>query len=146
MNTLHFDNKDQADEDGHTWHCWRVHSKNKDWASYTSCYFVANDVDDNETKGAILLSVCGAATYKIICNLVHLHKPTDKIFNKILRLVKDLHEPPPSEIVQRLNINTWVGETDTRFIVELKRQAHTRGWGGGGVVGLDKLLFFDHIT
>ena len=32
----------------------------------SNIYFIANDVDGNEKKRAILLSVCGAATYKLI--------------------------------------------------------------------------------
>ena len=55
--------------------------KSEDWTSYTEWlqqYFIANDVDGNEKKRAILLSVCGAATYKLICSLLHLQKRTDK--------------------------------------------------------------------
>ena len=101
--------------------------KNEDWTSYTERlqqYFIANDVDGNEKKRAILLSVCGAATYKLIRSLVHPQKPTDNTFDEIVKLVKDHHEPLPSEIVQRFNFNTRVqkeGETIAEFIAELSR-------------------------
>ena len=54
------------------------------------------------------MSVCGAATYKLIRSLVHPHKPTDKTFDEVVELVKNHHEPLPSEIVQRYNFNTQV--------------------------------------
>ena len=82
-------------------------------------------MDGNEKKRAILLSVCGAATYyKPIRSLVHPHKPSDKTFDEIVKVVKDHHEPPSSEIVQRFNFNTRVqkeGETVTESIAELRR-------------------------
>ena len=87
-------------------------------------YFIANDVDGNKKKRAILLNVCSAATYKLIRCLVHPQKPTDNTFDKIVKLVKYHHEPPPSEIVQRFNFNTRVqkeGETIAEFIAELRR-------------------------
>jgi hypothetical protein len=99
----------------------------EDWTSYTERlqqYFIANDVDGNEKKRAILLSVCGAATYKLIRSLLHPHKPTDKSYDEIVKSVKDHHEPQPSEIVQRFNFNTRVqkeGETVSEFIAELRR-------------------------
>ena len=77
-------------------------------------------MDGNEKKRAILLSVCGAATYKLIRSLVHPHKPTDKTFEEIVKLVKHHHEPPPSEIVQRFNFNTRVqkeGESVAELIL-----------------------------
>ena len=100
--------------------------KSEDWTSYTERlqqYFIANDVDGNK-KRAILLSVCSAATYKLIRSLLHPQKPTDKSYDEIVKSVKDHHEPQPSEIVQRFNFNTRVqkeGETVAEFIAELRR-------------------------
>lgn len=85
--------------------------KSEDWTSYSERlqqHFIANDVEDVEKKRAILLSVCGAATYKLIHSLVHPYKPTDKIFDELVELVKNHHKLPPSEIVQRYNFNTRV--------------------------------------
>lgn len=45
----------------------------EDWVSYCERlvqYFTANDVNDAGKQRAILLSVCGAATYQLIRNLV----------------------------------------------------------------------------
>ena len=44
-----------------------------DWPTYVErlqYYFVANDVDDAAKKRAILLTVCGAPTYKLLRSLV----------------------------------------------------------------------------
>ncbi len=53
----------------------------EDWASYSErleMYFVANDVTNAQKKRAILLSACGASTYKLVRSLVAPDKPTDK--------------------------------------------------------------------
>ena len=45
----------------------------EDWTVYSERlqnYFVANDIDNDEKKRAILLSVCGSSTYRLIRNLV----------------------------------------------------------------------------
>ena len=49
------------------------HPSNEDWISYTERvqhYFTANDVTVEEKKRSILLSNCGATTYKLIRSLV----------------------------------------------------------------------------
>ena len=45
-----------------------IDSATEDWTAYSERfeqYFAANDIDDAATKRAILLSVCGASTYKV---------------------------------------------------------------------------------
>ena len=45
--------------------------KNNNWIEYTErleYYFTANEITDNEMKRAVLLSSCGAKTYKLPCN------------------------------------------------------------------------------
>ena len=52
------------------------------------------------------------------------HKPTDKSFGELVKLVKYCHQPPPLVIVQRLNFNTLAqkeGETVLEFIAGLHR-------------------------
>ena len=68
------------------------------WASYTERleqYFTANDIKIAEKKRAILLSVCGAATYQVIRNLTTPGKPTDHTFEELVQLVQ-AHRNPPS--------------------------------------------------
>ena len=68
-------------------------------------YFAANEITDNNKKRAVLLSVCGAKTYKLIRNLVNPRKPTDKSFVELVNLVKNHLNPRPSSIVHRFKFN-----------------------------------------
>ena len=104
----------------------------EDWQAYCERleqYFLANDVKDVAKKRAILLSVCGAATYQLIRNLVAPDKPTSKTFSAIVKLVKEHHTPPPpppppSVIVQRFRFNTRAQndrESIGEFVAELRQ-------------------------
>ena len=76
----------------------------KTWLSYAEWleqYFLANDVQAQEKKRAIFLSVCGASTYQLIRNLVSPQKPSEKTFNELLELVQEHHQPTLSVTVQR---------------------------------------------
>ncbi len=64
-------------------------------------FFEANDVKDAGMQRAILLSVCGADTYKLISSLVAPAKPGDKTFDELISIAKDHFNPLPSVIVQR---------------------------------------------
>ena len=102
-------------------------SDKETWTAYTERlqeYFLANDVDVAEKQRAILLSVCGAATYQLIRDLVSPARPNTKTFDEIVQLVQDHHQPPPSFIVQRYNFNMRnqeEGETISAFIAGLRR-------------------------
>lgn len=54
--------------------------ENDYWREYTERlgHFTANEITDAGKKRAVLLSSCGAKTYKLIRNLVSPGKPTDK--------------------------------------------------------------------
>ena len=102
-------------------------SDKETWTAYTERlqeYFLANDVDVAEKQRAILLSVCGAATYQLIRDLVSPARPNTTTFDEIVQLVQDHHQPPPSFIVQRYNFNMRnqeEGETIPAFIASLRR-------------------------
>lgn len=99
----------------------------EDWKAYCERleqYFLANDVDDAAKQRAILLSVCGAAAYQLIRNLVAPAKPTDKSFADIVKLVQDHYTPPPSVTVQRFKFHSRSqkeGESIAEFVAELRR-------------------------
>ena len=62
----------------------------EEWGSYVERaehYFVANGVDTQETRRAVLLSSCGAPTYRLIRNLSTPLKPGEKTYKEIVELV-----------------------------------------------------------
>ena len=100
--------------------------ENDSWIEYTERleqYFAANEITDNNKKRAVLLSVCGAKTYKLIRNLVNPRKPTDKSFGELVNLVKNHLNPRPSSIVYRFKFNSRFrqqGETIQQYVAELR--------------------------
>ena len=59
----------------------------EDWTFYAErleFYFAANDVKEAEKQRAVLFSICGAATYKLIKNLLAPAKPTEATFKDIV--------------------------------------------------------------
>ena len=86
----------------------------EDWSEYIErleFYFEANGVSDGEKQRAILLSVCGSKTYKLIRNLTTPQKPSDKTFAELVDLVQGHQHPKPSAIVQRFKFNTRFRKT-----------------------------------
>ena len=69
-------------------------------------YFIANDIDTAEKQRAVLLTVCGPETYRLVCNLVALEKPSAKMFDELLKLLTDHFLPKPSIIVQRYKFHS----------------------------------------
>ena len=72
------------------------------WTEYVErmeFFFVANDIQEAKKK-AVLLSVVGAKTFKLIKTLLAPQKPSDKSFEQLVQLVKDHECPTPSPIVQ----------------------------------------------
>ena len=98
-----------------------------EWDHYVerlSFYFTANKITDKGQQRAVLLSVCGAKTYKIIRNLLAPTKPDEVEYKDIVDKVKDHLNPKPSCIVQRFRFNCRSrsdGETIGAFIAELRR-------------------------
>ena len=101
----------------------------EDWTAYSERleqYFVANDVDDAAKKRAILLSVCGASTYKLIRSLVAPDKPTDKSYGDLVALLQNHFNPAPAITVQRFKFNSRTrqnGENVATFVSELRQLA-----------------------
>lgn len=76
------------------------------WAEYVQRlkhFFLANNITDEGKQRSILLSVCGAKTYKLIRNLATLQRPGDIGFKDLATMVQN---PKPSVIVQRLKFHT----------------------------------------
>ena len=102
-------------------------SQVEDWHSYTEClqnYFIANDIKSEVKQRAILLSVCGPRTYKLIRSLLSPKEPKDVSFADIVKQMTDHYQPKPSTIVQRFKFHSRSrkpGESVATYIAELKR-------------------------
>ena len=101
----------------------------EDWTSYTDRmkhYFIANDVTDGDKKRSILLSACGASTFKLIQNLVEKDKVNTTSFEDIVAKLKTHYDPEPSVIMQRYKFNTRTraeGESVANYVAALRELA-----------------------
>ena len=77
-------------------------------------YLAANKIEDADQQRAILLSVCGPATYRLICSLLSPKKPAELKFKDIAEIVQKHHDPKPSVIVQRYRFNTVIVVLENR--------------------------------
>ena len=90
-------------------------------AEQLTYYFAA--IKDEDKQRAILLSVCGIATYKLLKTLVAPTALTTKAFAELVQLATDHHHPKPSVIMRRFRFNTCVceqGESITSFVTRLR--------------------------
>ena len=73
-------------------------SAHEDWDSYVErlqLYCTANDIEDAEKRRAILLSTCGASTYRTIKNVLSPRAPTDVSFNDFVKEMSAHLQPRP---------------------------------------------------
>ena len=76
----------------------------EDWPSYVEClgyFFVANSIETEGKKKAVLLSAIGAGTYKLLKNLLAPAKLGDKTFAELTQAMEKHFNPLPSETLQR---------------------------------------------
>ncbi|XP_030836069.1 uncharacterized protein K02A2.6-like [Strongylocentrotus purpuratus] len=99
------------------------------WSQYIERmghYFDANSIVDGGRKRSILLSVCGASTYKLMSSLTTPRKPGEVDFQELVKLMIDHRDPKPSVIVQRFKFNSRARkpeESISTYIAELRRVA-----------------------
>ena len=112
------------------------------WTSYCErfqLYFLANDVEGAEKQRSIFLTICGAATYQLIRNLVAPSKPTERTLTELIALVEQHHSPQPSVTVHRFKFNSRSqadGETVATFVAELRRLSEHCEYGDRLVCGV----------
>ena len=98
----------------------------EDWTLYAErleFYFAANDVEDAGKQRAVPFSMVGAATYKLIKNLLAPTKPTEASFKDIVKLLMEHYQPKLSRVVQRYLFNSRIrkqGESVATYVAELK--------------------------
>ena len=94
------------------------------WVTYVErleFYFIANGIEDPVKKRAVLLTVSGPTTYKLIRNLSAPTKPSEKSYDELVALVNSHYTPKPSVIVQRFQFHSRTqkpGETVATFVAE----------------------------
>ena len=62
------------------------------WSHYVErlgFYFVANDVEGDDKKRSILLSICGHQTFKLIISLLDAQALETKTYDDLVKMVKD---------------------------------------------------------
>ncbi|KAL3976952.1 Rab-interacting lysosomal protein [Sarotherodon galilaeus] len=107
-----------------------------DWIEYVERlehFFLANDISDEAKKRLVLLSACGARTYKLIRNLTMLRKPGDFSFKELVMLVQNHHCPKPSLNVQRFKFHTHSrkpGVSVAAYVTELRQLSEHCEFGG----------------
>ena len=105
------------------------------WSTYTERlghYFVVNKVAEAEQKPAILLSVCGPTTFKLIKSLADPSNFLTMTFAELCALVKEYYESLSSLIVQRYKFNTHnraPGETIATYVPTLRELAEYCKYG-----------------
>ena len=96
-----------------------------DWTHYVErldYYFVANDITKAKKKHAVLLSVVGTMTYRLLRNLIAPAKPDEKTYKELVDAVKVHYCPKPSETVQRYKFHSRVQQPTksvSTYIAEL---------------------------
>ena len=99
----------------------------EEWVEYAERldnYFIANDIDDNIKKRAILLNGVGPVTYRLIKTLALPGMPKDLSFEEIVERVKRHFNPKPLPIVRRFEFNTRCqkeGESVSEFVTALRK-------------------------
>ena len=116
-------------------HLGEFDSTQEEWETYTERleqYFTANDVQDAGKQRAILLSCCGASTYRLIKNVLAPNRPTDVPFDVIVTQMRTHFHPTPSETVQRYlfySRTRRAGESVSMYVAELKKLAEFCNFG-----------------
>lgn len=112
-----------------------AYEESEDWIQYVerlTCYFSANEIDDDDKKRDILLSVCGRKTYKLMRDLLAPDKPNTKTFDELTELIKEHKHPEPSESIQRFKFNSRTRHSDESvrsYVAELRSLAEHCKYG-----------------
>ena len=115
----------------------------EEWTQYVERmdhYFEANEIESNDKKRSIFLSVIGAKTYKLLLRgLIRPEVPSKLSYRELTEVIKDHYVPKPSVIVQRYKFNTRVRANDesiSTFMAELRALSEHCEFGAS----LDEML------
>ena len=105
------------------------------WMSYVErldFYFTTNDVSLDVKKQTVLLSVCGASTYKLIRSLIDPDKLNSTSYKDLVAKVKEHYDPKSSSIIQRHKFNKCTrepGESMAEYVAALRQLAEHCDYG-----------------
>lgn len=121
-------------------------SKKEEWPQYVerlNHFFVVNAITDAERKRAILLTVIGPASFKLLRSLLHPTKLEDKSFKELSDALAAHYKPTPSETVQRFKFHTRCrkqGESVATYVSELRALAEYCNFGNLEEMLRDRLV------
>ena len=106
-----------------------------DWELYAERldqFLLANGIDDDKKKVAVLVTVIGQKAYSLLRNLVAPTKPHDKKYDELVEVMKNHLKPKPLTIAERFKFNRrkqQEGESIAQFLAELRKLAGTCNFG-----------------
>ena len=83
---------------GNSWESWWIWCEQGRMATVwrtVNTFFLANGIDDAEKKRAVLLSVIGPVTYKLLRSLLVPAKPGEKTYSELVAALSAHYSPPP---------------------------------------------------
>ncbi len=101
----------------------------EDWDQYAERleqYFVANGIDAEVKKVAVLLTMVGAKAYSLMSNLVAPAKPSTKTYAELVAAMRGHLKPRPLTIAERFKFhrrNQREGESVPQYVAELRQLA-----------------------
>ena len=107
----------------------------EEWCEYAerlSHYFIANDIVGEEKRRAVLLTVVGPATYRLLKTLASPKKLDELLFAKLVDLAMKHFNPKPSSIVKWFEFNSRrqkEGESIAAYVAELRKIAEHCEYG-----------------
>ena len=110
-------------------------SSQEEWNEYAERlmhYFVANDIVAEEKRRAILLTVVGPGTFRLLKTLASPKKLEEFMFTELVELAGVHFNPKPSPIVKRFEFNSRCqkeGESVAVFVAELRKIAEHCDYG-----------------
>ncbi|CAC5368187.1 unnamed protein product [Mytilus coruscus] len=91
-------------------------------------YFLANEIDDDDKKRSIFLTVCGEKTYSLLRNLCAPAKPNTKTSDNLIEILTDHLRPKPLIIAERYKFHQRKQESHEKvrdYLANLRKLADT---------------------
>ena len=106
-------------------------SSNEEWGAYMEHmdeFLIANGVDDDRKKVAVLLSTVGPSTYRLLKDLLAPTLPSTQSFDEIREVLQGHFQPKPLVIAERFKFhqrNQSESVSVVQYLAELRKLAKT---------------------